>query len=70
MCLRLQPASTQPDAGHLGVRPARRQQSWRGRLVQSWLLEDEAVHRPDLLLAVFVAWRIRIVVVGVMLRVR
>ena len=67
MCFRLWPVRTQPDAGQMDVRFTENHKNRRRRVARNRLLEDETLHRPDLVAAVFLA-RLRLGVVGVMMR--
>lgn len=70
MCLGLQPVSGQPNAGQLDVRLTEDLKNRGLSVAGNRLLEDKPIHRPDLLVAVFFASRLRLGVVGVMVRVR
>ena len=70
MCLRMQPVSAGPDARQTHVHFVKDQKHRRRSLVWSELLEDETIHGPDLVLAVFIAARLRIRVAVVLMRVR
>ena len=52
MCVGLQPVGVQPDPRWPDVGLAEDLKSRRRSVVQNHLLEDEAIHRPDLILAV------------------
>jgi hypothetical protein len=70
MCRRLRSVSAQPTAGQLDVRLTEDQKN-RGRgVARNRLLEDKPIDRPDLLVAVVAAIRIRPGMVGAMARVR
>jgi hypothetical protein len=70
MCHRLQPVSAQPDAVWLDVRLSEDHENNRESTAGSGLLENEAIDRPNLVMALFVATRLRLGVVGIMMGVR
>jgi hypothetical protein len=69
MCFRLWPVRAQPDAGRLDVGLTEDQKNSRRSMARNRLLKDKTIHRPDLVVAVFLASRLRLGVVGVMMRV-
>ena len=70
MGLRLRSVNAQRNAGQLDVRLTEDQQN-RGRSVaRNRLLEYKVIDRPDLLVAVLFASRVRLGMVGAMMRMR
>jgi hypothetical protein len=66
----LWPVRAQPDGGQLDLGLTEDHKNRRRSMARNRLLKDKTIHRPDLVGAVFLASRLRLGVVGVMVRVR